>query len=415
MKVVRRLRAAGFTAYWAGGSVRDILLGRLPKDYDVATSARPEEVRSLFGRRRTIPIGAAFGIVTVVGPRRAGQVEVATFRRDSPYVDGRHPDHVEYASPEEDARRRDFTINGLFYDPLVDDPSARLIDYVGGRRDIERRILRTIGDPHERFGEDWLRMLRAVRFTATYQLTPDRSMIEAVRAHADKILGISAERITAELRWMLVHASRRRAVELLHEWHLLAEIAPQLDQLAETPAWEEQLDILERLESCDFALSLAVLLETLARTDRPRLMVRSVTRRWRLSNAERDTVVWLLERRGLLDDVERRKWSELQPVVVDERFARLADWAVAAAQVRGQSTEPLEALIRRSRLPRETVDPPPLLTGDDLTAAGWKPGPRFGRVLRAVRSAQLDEQITTREEALAMARRLVRSELPEDR
>ncbi|MCR4411750.1 MAG: CCA tRNA nucleotidyltransferase, partial [Thermoguttaceae bacterium] len=159
-EVVRRLRAAGFLAYWAGGCVRDQLMGLDPKDYDVATSAVPEQVRQVFGRRRTVAVGAAFGVITVVGPPGAGQIEVATFRSDRTYSDGRHPDEVVFSSPEEDAARRDFTINGLFYDPVAQE----VIDYVGGRDDLARRLLRAIGDPRQRFAEDKLRLLRAVRF-----------------------------------------------------------------------------------------------------------------------------------------------------------------------------------------------------------------------------------------------------------
>ena len=164
LDVVRRLRGAGFEAYWAGGCVRDQLLGRTPKDYDVATNAMPEQVRQLFGRRRTLAIGAAFGVIAVIGPKPAGTVEVTTFRRDAAYSDGRHPDSVAFSSPEEDASRRDFTINGLFYDPVED----RVIDYVGGQADLAAGRIRAIGNARDRFAEDKLRMLRAVRFAATF-------------------------------------------------------------------------------------------------------------------------------------------------------------------------------------------------------------------------------------------------------
>lgn len=164
VEVVERLRTAGYEALWAGGCVRDQLLQRTPKDYDVATSAHPDQIRDVFGRRRTLPIGAAFGVITVLGPKSAGQIEVATFRQDATYSDGRHPDSVTFSTAEEDARRRDFTINGLFYDPL----NEQVIDFVGGQQDIDRRVVRAIGDPYERIAEDKLRMLRAVRFSATF-------------------------------------------------------------------------------------------------------------------------------------------------------------------------------------------------------------------------------------------------------
>src|SRR6187431_2793035 len=162
VEVVRRLREAGLQALWAGGCVRDQLMGQLPKDYDVATDAAPERVREIFGQRRTLAIGAAFGVITVLGPKGAGQIDVATFRRDAAYSDGRHPDAVTFTDAEHDAQRRDFTINGVFYDPLED----RVIDYVGGQEDLTRRVIRAIGDPLARIAEDKLRMLRAVRFAA---------------------------------------------------------------------------------------------------------------------------------------------------------------------------------------------------------------------------------------------------------
>src|SRR3954463_16298353 len=164
LEIAKKLRTAGFEALWAGGCVRDELLGLTPKDYDVATSAKPDQIRDLFGRRRTLPIGASFGVITVLGPQGAGQIEVATFRTDAQYSDGRHPDSVTFTTAEHDAQRRDFTINGLFYDPIAN----QVVDFVGGQADLERRTIRAIGDPRSRIGEDKLRMLRAVRFAASF-------------------------------------------------------------------------------------------------------------------------------------------------------------------------------------------------------------------------------------------------------
>ena len=176
VEVVRQLRAAGFEAVWAGGCVRDQLLGLNPKDYDVATNATPEQVREVFGRRKSIPVGAAFGVIAIVGPREAGVVEVATFRRDVGYSDGRRPDAVAFTTAEEDAQRRDFTINGLFYDPV----DERVLDFVGGQADLKRGIVRAIGDARERFTEDKLRMLRAVRIAATFDFDIDPTTLAAV-------------------------------------------------------------------------------------------------------------------------------------------------------------------------------------------------------------------------------------------
>ncbi len=193
-EVVSRLKQAGHQALWAGGCVRDYLLGRVPKDYDVATDARPEEVRQIFGHRRTLAVGASFGVIVVRGPRGVADVEVATFRTEGPYLDGRRPESVTFATPEEDAKRRDFTINGMFFDPLA----QQVLDYVGGERDLGAGIVRAIGDPHDRVREDKLRMLRAVRFAANLDFELDPITASAVREMADQLTVVSAERITQE-------------------------------------------------------------------------------------------------------------------------------------------------------------------------------------------------------------------------
>src|SRR5581483_10047645 len=221
VEVVRRLREAGHQALWAGGCVRDELLGLVPKDYDVATDATPEQVRRLF--RRTVAVGAAFGVVQVLGPRPLS-VEVATFRSDVSYSDGRRPDRVVFSSPREDAERRDFTINGMFFDPIEN----RLIDYVGGRQDLQARILRAIGDPLTRFGEDKLRMLRGVRMATRFGLTIDPATADAIRAMADQITIVSAERIADELRKLLVDPHRARGMNLMYDVGLVGPILPEL-------------------------------------------------------------------------------------------------------------------------------------------------------------------------------------------
>ena len=196
LEVVRQLRTAGFEAYWAGGCVRDELLGRTPKDYDVATNATPPQIRALFGNTRTLPLGAAFGVITVLGPRSAGMIEVATFRQDAEYSDGRHPDHVTFSSAREDAARRDFTINGMFFDPV----DGQVIDFVGGQADLRDHLIRAIGSPRLRFGEDKLRMLRAVRFTAAFGFSLDAETAATIREMAHEIPVVSPERIAMEMR-----------------------------------------------------------------------------------------------------------------------------------------------------------------------------------------------------------------------
>jgi len=226
IEVVSRLRAAGYQALWAGGCVRDELLGLVPKDYDVATDARPEDVRRLFPR--TVAFGMSFGVVEVLGPRTGSRdktggptVQVATFRSDVSYSDGRHPDAVVFSSAREDALRRDFTINGMFFDPLEN----RLVDYVGGQEDLRARLLRAIGDPTQRFAEDRLRMLRGVRIATRFDLTIEPATAAAIQRMAAQIsAGVSAERIAEELRQLLVSPQRQRGVNLLHELGLAAAI-----------------------------------------------------------------------------------------------------------------------------------------------------------------------------------------------
>ena len=220
LEVVEKLRGEGFIAYWAGGCVRDQFLGRTPGDYDVATNAKPDEIRRVFSHRRTLAIGAAYGVIAVLGPPAAGQVEVTTFRSDADYRDGRHPERVVFSSPEEDAQRRDFTINGMFYDPTAE----QVIDYVGGKDDIERRIIRAIGEPKARIAEDKLRMLRGVRFAARFDFELDPATAAAIREMATELTVVSAERIAAEMEAMLLDKHRSRAMRLLMETGLLEEI-----------------------------------------------------------------------------------------------------------------------------------------------------------------------------------------------
>ena len=230
--VVRRLREAGFQALWAGGCVRDQLLGLSPKDFDVATDARPDDVQRLF--RRTVAVGVSFGVVEVLGPPPL-KVQVATFRADVSYSDGRRPDAVVFTSAREDALRRDFTINGMFFDPLEN----QVIDYVEGQKDLEARVLRAIGEPAERFAEDKLRLLRAVRFATHYELSFDLATASALRAMANQISVVSAERIAEELRRLLVDPHRQRGMELFMDMGLAQAINERVSLLkAHLPYFE---------------------------------------------------------------------------------------------------------------------------------------------------------------------------------
>lgn len=396
VEVVRRLREAGFEAYWAGGCVRDQLLGEAAKDYDVATSATPDQVRRVFGRRRTQVVGAAFGVITVVGPPGAGHIEVATFRSDRGYSDGRHPDAVVFSTAEEDAARRDFTINGLFYDPLED----RVIDYVGGREDLQRRVLRAIGDPRARLAEDKLRMLRAVRFAARFDLTIAPETFEAVREMAWQITAVSAERIAAEMQALLVDRRRARGVRLLVETGLASVILPEIVPAdGSSAALEQALGTLERLEVPSFALALAALVCGFV----DGRGVRAIGRRWKLALRDVARAAWLVQHRPLLELAGRLPWSKVQPVVAHPGSRELL--ALGEAEVRAGLRPPDDTAWWRDKLelPAEILNPPPLITGEDLKSLGLRPGPLFRPLLDRVRAAQLDGQVRTPDEALSLA------------
>ena len=386
--VVRRLQAAGFRALFAGGCVRDELLGRAPADYDVATDARPEQVKQLF--RRRIEVGASFGVIEVLGPKDdAGEwlkVQVATFRSDGTYSDGRRPDTVTFSSPEEDAARRDFTINGLFADPLT----GELFDYVGGRADLTAKVLRAIGDPEARFAEDKLRILRAVRMATRFDLAVDPATLVAAKRMAPQIRAVSAERIAEELRKMLAHPARAEAASLLESFGLAREILPEASGafLAKLPV------------EASFPLALATMLLA-----NPPKAVRGVCLRLKLSNDELQRIVWLVERRAALDGAPTQPRSILFPLLVQPGIRDLI--ALHRAQARSE-VDALACERILFEVPAHELDPPPLVTGDDLTAAGHKPGPAFKRALDAARAAQFDGKISSRSEALALAERLLR-------
>jgi tRNA nucleotidyltransferase/poly(A) polymerase len=400
IEIVKRLRGAGFEALWAGGCVRDRLLGLVPKDYDVATDARPEEIRDLFGRRRTLPIGAAFGVVSVLGPRAAGQIDVVTFRSDSSYSDGRHPDRVTFTTAEVDATRRDFTINGLFYDPVND----QVVDYVHGQEDIQHRIIRAIGDPHLRFSEDKLRMLRAVRFAAAYGFQIEPATLRAIREMAAEVTTVSAERIGAEIRRMLIDRHRAVAVELLRSTQLLAHVLPELTELNEE-AFATIGRRLAALREPTLSLALAVLLSGAPngnQTDAAE-QASAVGRRLRFTNKEIERAHWLLAHSPDMAAAPALPWPRLQRLLVHEG----ADELVAIHEAIAGPHDPA-AVFCRDRLgwPAERLNPLPLVAGSDLIAHGLSPGPHFAALLEKIRDAQLNGEIHSRAEALALVDRL---------
>jgi tRNA nucleotidyltransferase/poly(A) polymerase len=392
-EVVKQLRAHGHESYWAGGCVRDELMGRVPKDYDVATAARPEQIREVFGKRKTLPIGAAFGVITVLGPKNAGQVQVATFREDVAYSDGRRPDEVRYSSPEQDALRRDFTINGMFYDPLAE----QVIDFVDGQKDLERRVIRAIGEPRERFGEDKLRMLRAARFAAALDFALEEQTIGAIREMAAEITVVSAERIAAEMRLMLEGPARADAVELLRESGLLSQILPEV---TESESLQPALQMLAALDRPSFPQALAALLGWPDGAE----LIDAVAQRWRLSNKESDRAAWLLAQGRALDAAAQQPWSRLQPVLVHAGAGELVALYQTAARLGRAAQSDIDFSRQKLALPREQLNPPPLVTGDDLLAMGIPKGKLYAKLLSAARAAQLDGTVQSGDEARGLMR-----------
>jgi tRNA nucleotidyltransferase/poly(A) polymerase len=405
LDVVRQLRAAGHEALWAGGCVRDQLLGVPPKDYDVATNAHPDQVRELFGRRRTLAIGAAFGVIAVQARKPLHPIDVATFRTDGNYLDGRRPESVAFTDARHDAERRDFTINGLFFDPV----DEKVVDYVGGVADLKARVLRAIGDPLKRFSEDKLRLLRAVRFAATYDLAIEPGTLGAVQAMADQVSQVSGERIGAELRRIVVHPSRALGAKLLNEAQLLPPILTELAShaAANDESWRAALARLEKLREATVALGFATLFFGMVDA----AQVRDVGRRLRLSNKEIDRIAWLLEQTPAMLDAASLPWPRLQRLLIHEGRDELL--TLLAAMLPAD-----DAGLARCRtalaLPAEELNPPPLVTGDDLIRKGVRAGRQFSALLEHLRDRQLDRNILSMDDAIVAAR-LWLAEHPESR
>ena len=431
--VVRRLRDSGHEALWAGGCVRDELLGLSPEDYDVATSARPEEVRGLF--RRTVAVGMSFGVIEVLGPHSPSgplKVQVATFRSDGTYSDARRPDRVVFSSAREDALRRDFTVNGMFFDPLA----GEVIDYVGGRVDLAAKVLRAIGDPVERFAEDRLRMLRGVRLATRFDFVLDPATAAAIAAMAPGIGAVSAERVADELRKLLVVPCRARGMGLFMDLGLAAELLPELLPMRGLPQgppaaptgdlWGHVLRVLELLgPEASFPLAFATLLHdvgkprTVGRTpDRytfyyhehvGKRLTGEIALRLKLSNDERERAEWLVEKHQILCDARQMRTSKLKTLLAHPGIGELLALHRADALASGRDTghvDYCEGLLREWSA--EDLNPPPLVNGHDLLKAGIKEGPLLGKLLAAVHEAQLDGTIKTTKEAWELIWRLLK-------
>ena len=421
--IARRLQQAGHTAYFAGGCVRDELLGLEPHDYDIATSAKPVEVQKLFPH--TQAVGAHFGVILVMEHSRA--FEVATFRSDHEYIDGRRPEMVTFSTPEEDAARRDFTINGMFHDPVAD----RFIDFVGGQKDLESKTLRAIGDPVARFREDRLRLLRAVRFAARFGHEIDPATWDAIKAHAADIHVVSAERIREELVKILAHPNRVTGFDLLEQSGLLAEILPEIEALkgCEQPAqFHPEGDVFVHTRAMlellppDAAVNLAlgVLFHDIGKPptfryhadeDRIRFsghdrvganMTEKLMERLRFSRADIDRVTEAVRQHMVFKDVQNMRTAKLKRFMAREGFEEELELHRVDCQSSHGTLDNYDFLkAKAEEFANEPLIPPPLVTGHDLMALGWKPGPHFGQILEVVQTAQLEGTLTTKEDAIA--------------
>jgi putative nucleotidyltransferase with HDIG domain len=424
ISIVRRLRQEGYEAFFAGGCVRDMLLKKPPQDYDVATNAKPEELQRIFAQ--TIPVGAQFGVILVVLDGES--FEVATFRYDGPYLDGRRPSHVRYGSLEEDIRRRDFTINGMVYDPIDD----RIIDLVGGQSDLARRVIRAIGEPQARFEEDRLRMIRAVRFAASLDFDIDPPTFAAIKHLASIVTGIAWERIGDELTRILTEGGARRGFELLDESGLLQVLLPEIVALKGTPqspdyhpegdVFAHTLLLLSHLKAPSETLAYGCLLHDVAKpvcfrqdgeritfyghTERGAAMAEEILKRLKRGRAAWERVAYLVHNHLRHVQAPQMRLSTLKRFLREEGIDELLELArIDALASNGDLQYYRFCKERLAELNEEQIRPAPLLRGDDLIALGLTPGPLFSEILRQVEDLQLGGEIKGREEALKWVER----------
>ena len=422
LSVVEMLRAKGYEALYAGGCVRDTLLGIKPHDYDVATNARPEQVEAIFPR--TVPVGAQFGVILVL--EQDEEIQVATFRGDGAYHDGRHPESIVYTDAEGDARRRDFTVNGLFYDPV----KSEVLDFVGGRDDLKTGILRAIGNPQERFAEDKLRLMRAVRFATTLGFIIEEETWKGVLQAAPQIHAVSAERIREELCKILLSPNRVQGFDLLDESGLLTQILPEMEALKgcdQPPEFHPEGDVFVHTRlmlsmlapDASLPLVLSVLFHDIGKpatrmvdeTGRIRFnghegvsaeMTLRLLQRLRFSNEVIDAVIPAVRLHMSFKDVPNMRVATLKRMMARPTFEEeLELHRVDCLASHGMLDNHATLIAKREEFGRDPLIPEPLITGHDLIALGWKPGKKFADVLQAVQTRQLEGTLTSREEALA--------------
>jgi poly(A) polymerase len=433
IEIVRRLQNAGFAAFWVGGCVRDFLLGREPQDYDIVTSALPEQVENFF--RRTIAVGRKFGVMVVL--EGGHEFQVATFRAEADYQDGRHPEQVTFGDAQADAERRDFTVNGLFFDPLQN----KLHDWVGGEKDLRVKIIRTIGHPEERFAEDHLRMLRAVRFAAQLGFEIEEKTFGALKANAPKIKTISAERIRDELNKLFSPPHAAHGLELLRESGLLEHILPELeatihceqsaDYHPEGSVFNHLRLMLKKMPAeSDLSLSWAVLLHDIAKPvtalrdaetgsihfyEHERIgadMAERILERLRFPRKQIEAIVKAVRCHMQFKDAMQMRKSTLRRLLMRPTFPLELQLHRLDCLGSHGKLDIYHFLIEQAReLEKKPEIHPPLLTGDDLAAMGLKPGPAMGKLLHEIREKQLQEELKTSDEAREWVKKQVRSDV----
>ncbi len=427
--IVKRLRGEGYESYLAGGCVRDMLLGKTPQDYDISTNAKPDEIAKIFPK--TIPVGAQFGVLLVMIESEA--FEVASFRHDGPYLDGRRPTHVRYGSLQEDILRRDFTINGMVYDPIT----GQIIDLVGGREDLERKLVRAIGNPRSRFEEDRLRMVRAVRFAASLDFTIESETFDAIRELASTVKQISWERIGEEITRILTEGGAKRGFELLDRTGLLKILLPEIEAMKgveQSPDYHPEGDVfthtmltLSHLDSPTETLAYGCLLHDVAkpvciRRDEHRLtfyghtekgaeMAEELLKRLKRSRATWERVAYLVRNHLRHVQAPQMRLSTLKRFLGEDGINELLELTrIDALSANGDLQHYRFCKQKLTELEEEEIHPEPLLRGRDLIAMGFSPGPTFHIILKQVEEAQLGGELSSREEAMEWVHRNYRNE-----
>ena len=426
ISVIKRLREKGYEAYLAGGCVRDYLLRKTPQDYDIATEAKPEAIQEIFPK--TIAVGTQFGVILVI--LDGDPFEVATFRHDGPYLDGRRPSHVRFATMQEDILRRDFTINGMMYDPIAD----QVIDLIGGREDLGRRLVRAIGDPRERFREDRLRMARAVRFAASLGFTIEEGTFRAIQEQAPTITQISWERIGDEVTRILTEGEARRGFQLLDETRLLQVIFPEIEAMKgvdQSPDFHPEGDVfvhtlltlghlsqISNLESqISESLAYGCLLHDIAKpacvkreggritfyghSEKGAEMAVEILKRLKRSGAVWERVAYLVKHHLRHTQAPKMRLSTLKRFLGEEGIEELLELTrIDALSANGDLRYYHFCKQKMAELKHEEIHPEPLLRGKDLIAMGFSPGPLFHTILKEIEEAQLEGEIQTREQAV---------------